>query len=611
MMKKILLALCSLPTFCFAQTFTNSSPIIIHDTAVNIMQITVSGLPTVMDSSFGITSICFDITHTYTGDLRIELISPSGETITLADSKGGGDDNYTATCFQEDALNGWIQDASSPFTGSFFPQNSLNLFNDGQNPNGIWQLKVSDLFAADTGSVNYCSISFGANPPADPVNQGGPCTSANPTGCQCPTPTSTDCDLLPDMTASALIIQNTHTEFPGHITLANATPNIGYGPMEIHGISSCFCDSVPVPCSVTSCPSGSPVTQLVEQTIYHRLNNSMTSYNRPAGTMSYHANHGHTHVDTWASFTLRRPTPDPDARNWPIIGTGNKVSFCLINLGDCSSNLGYCIGDNGNVWSKDSIPNSDFGTVSGCGIDQGIYVGNLDIYNESHNGMGVVFPSTTCNGVVGDYYIVSITDPDNIFLEQNEDNNWVAVPVTLTQQQAGTFASAGFTYTLNNNIISTVANEANPDSVVWNWGDGTSSVTTTASAQHTYSAVGTYIVWSYTYNMCGPSVDADTIFITGVGVNNVEQSLASFKAYPNPAQGNMSLVYTLINASDVKIELFDITGRVVRTLVAENQLAGKYKVGVNKNSLGLSSQNYFARITTGRSTKTIKLTFTE
>ena len=65
---------------------------------------------------------------------------------------------------------------------------------------------------------------------------------------------------------------------------------------------------------------------MVIQRIYHKDGGSMTYFDRPAGTMSYHPTHG-TCVDNWADFTLRRATPDPDSRNWPIIGTGNKQSF--------------------------------------------------------------------------------------------------------------------------------------------------------------------------------------------------------------------------------------------------------------------------------------------
>ena len=94
-------------------------------------------------------------------------------------------------------------------------------------------------------------------------------------GCHCPDGTE-DCDLLPDMTASALIISQQHTETPGLITLSNATPNIGWGPMEIHGSNSCWCDTVNVPCNTVTCPDGSFPKQKLNQTIYHKNGNVIT-----------------------------------------------------------------------------------------------------------------------------------------------------------------------------------------------------------------------------------------------------------------------------------------------------------------------------------------------
>lgn len=255
------------------------------------------------------------------------------------------------------------------------------------------------------------------------------CSIRNPAGCECPDG-SEECDLLPDMTASALTIQNQHYEYPGYLRLSNTTPNIGWGPLEVHGTGSCFCDTDSVPCSTPACPDGSIPKELITQRIYHKSGRIMTYYDRPAGTMSYHPSHRHVHVNNWGAFTLRKDNGDPNPLNWPIVGPGTKMSFCLINTGDCTSDYGSCVDPEGNIITMDDIPNAPFGVVSGCGKDQSIYTGMLDFYNSSLPGMRIDFPNI-CNG---DYHIVSITDPDNYFLESNEDNNWVAVPATLTRQ---------------------------------------------------------------------------------------------------------------------------------------------------------------------------------
>ncbi len=74
----------------------------------------------------------------------------------------------------------------------------------------------------------------------------------------------------------------------------------------------------------------------------------MTSYLHPAGTMTYHPTHGHQHIDNWGIYTLRTSTSDPNPLNWPIIGNGAKLAFCLLDFGSCNSYAGYCHDSLGN-----------------------------------------------------------------------------------------------------------------------------------------------------------------------------------------------------------------------------------------------------------------------
>ncbi|MFN9290423.1 MAG: lysyl oxidase family protein, partial [Planctomyces sp.] len=64
-------------------------------------------------------------------------------------------------------------------------------------------------------------------------------------------------------------------------------------------------------------------------------------------------------------------------------------------------------------------------------ITQGISAGWEDVYSESLDGMWINIPPGTCNG---SYWIVAQVDPQNNFLEEDENNNWTAIPFTLTQQ---------------------------------------------------------------------------------------------------------------------------------------------------------------------------------
>lgn len=606
-MKKLLTFLALFPSLLWAQTFSNSTWTQIPNTNTDIfIPIQVSGLPTNINASFGIAAVCVQITHQFSADLQVRLQSPDGKQVVLVDTKGGNGNGYPNTCFTENATGGWIQLAAPPFNGSYFPQESINIFNDNSDPNGTWNLVLRDVFTpADTGSFHSINITFTMNPPLDPTQSGSGCSTANPSACQCPDGLSTDCDLLPDMTASAMCIAQEHVEYPGNITLSNATPNIGWGPLEIHGSNSCYCDSVPVPCSTSICPNGDYPKQMITQRIYHRDGNNMTFYDRPAGTMTYHPSHGHIHVDNWADFSLRRATSDPDARNWPKIGQGNKQSFCLVNLGDCDSDFGYCVDSAGNPLNKSNIANSDFGTVTGCSLDQGIYVGNLDIYSSGLNGMGIILPSMTCNG---DYYIVSITDPENNMLETNDNNNWVTVPITLTQQSAGSFPAEGYSYTVSNTTVNFLATAVGADSLVWHWGDGSPAETTINTGMvHDFPGIGTYIVRLYAYNQCGPTVTIDTVTIMStVGISSLEP-VVSFKAYPNPTKGIFNLTYSLVNSTHVSMELCDALGKSIAELSSADQVAGKYTVQVDPAAYNLHAGIYFVKLNSGNRNHVVRM----
>lgn len=592
-MQKILLSallFCS-STILNAQTFTHSTGGPIPDTNTEVcFSVTVSGLPTTINSTFGLAEASINLTHTYDGDLKIRLKAPDGTVMLLANNNGGSGNDFTFTYFSMAASTA-IGAGAAPFTGSYIPFNSLNAANNGQNPNGVWQVCVLDEVPADAGNFISFNITFTANPPADPIVT-GPCSVSNGAGCQCPDGISTNCDLLPDMTASAQIIAAQNTETPGLLTLSNATPNIGWGPMEIHGSSSCWCDTVPVACSTPMCPDGSYPKQKLNQTIYHKTGTSITSYDvLTNGMMSYHPTHGHVHVDNWAEFTLRTPTSNPDATTWPIVSTGSKVSFCLINLGDCTSDYGYCRdGNYGPIMTMADIPNSPFGHISGCGNDQGIYVGNLDIYSEGLAGMSIDL-TDVCNG---DYYIVSITDPDNNFIESDETNNWAATPITLTMQTAGPVASFG--YTATGPSIQFTNPPSTTYSYQWYFGDGGTS--TSQNPLYVYSVNGTYAVTLIVTSSTCAAGDTLTqiINVTGVGVNESPVAALGYSVYPNPVQDLMNVSYYLPQSTEAIFEIYNMIGEKVYTLNKGKQDAGRYEFSMNTQHMGLSGGVYVMQL---------------
>lgn len=70
--------------------------------------------------------------------------------------------------------------------------------------------------------------------------------------------------------------------------------------------------------------------------------------------------------------------------------------------------------------------------------------------------------------------------------------------------------------------------------------------------------------------------------------------------YPNPFNPTTTIAYQLASLSDVKLEVFDVLGRKVATLVNARQTAGAYSV--NFNAAAFASGVYFYRLQTGGAT---------
>jgi len=147
----------------FSQSFTGGSGPILDLQTIDI-PLTVSLPQTSIDTiSFGLETVCIDLTHTWLADLTIELVAPDGTTRILASGVGGGDDNMTNTCFNNNGGSP-IQNGVAPFTGTYKPMGQMGAVNNGQDPNGTWYLRINDNYGQDEGQLLSWSVTFGGNP---------------------------------------------------------------------------------------------------------------------------------------------------------------------------------------------------------------------------------------------------------------------------------------------------------------------------------------------------------------------------------------------------------------------------------------------------------------
>ena len=337
-----------------------------------------------------------------------------------------------------------------------------------------------------------------------------PCTTSNATGCSCPDGRDT-CALLPDLTISwdAIInyksgpneyAQTGNGANNGRLRITGSTPNIGYGSFTVRGSNYFLCgtDTIFNSNRNPNCSGGGNPTNLLVQRVYKKEGNTMTYEDRWAGGQTFHPTHGHNHVDDWVTFTLRVEDPNnPDTLSWEIIGDGAKIGFCLMDYGSCSTYSGHCRDiqkyNQGSVLTNTNFPNYGLGGGQyNCSpVEQGISSGFTDIYDEDLDGMWVDIPAGICNGT---YWVVAEVDPLNHFSESNENNNWTAIPITLTQQTPvgnpiAAITSSGKNYLCNNDSVTLTANVAS--SYLWSNGATTRSIVVASAGNYSVEVSST------------------------------------------------------------------------------------------------------------------------
>jgi len=108
------------------------------------------------------------------------------------------------------------------------------------------------------------------------------------------------------------------------------------------------------------------------------------------------------------------------------------------------------------------------------------------------------------------------------------------------------------------------------------------------------------------------SVRYELVLKPGVGVHTEEpasglpESIQLKQNYPNPFNPTTAIAFGVPRAGLVRLEIFDLLGRKVSTLVDSNQPAGEYTITFDASSL--SSGVYIYRLQTGGSILTKKMT---
>ena len=145
---------------------TNATPVPISPGAPSTVtsRITVSGLGDAVVEDVDVT---VDIEHSWTGDLMISLLNPSGQRVVLSDRRGGRRDDFRGTVFDSDASLP-ITSGTPPFRGTFRPEGNLADFRN-RPADGDWTLEIRDRAFQDGGRLRRWSLAITTAAPPEPA----------------------------------------------------------------------------------------------------------------------------------------------------------------------------------------------------------------------------------------------------------------------------------------------------------------------------------------------------------------------------------------------------------------------------------------------------------
>jgi hypothetical protein len=97
--------------------------------------------------------------------------------------------------------------------------------------------------------------------------------------------------------------------------------------------------------------------------------------------------------------------------------------------------------------------------------------------------------------------------------------------------------------------------------------------------------------------------------VVGVTDTPREQRL-DIRAYPNPFNPEITITYSIPNPGWISLHIYDVKGRLLKTLINKPQSRGEFKVnwdGRNHNGQRVGSGVYFYKLTAKNFTKTKKM----
>lgn len=143
----------------------------------------------------------------------------------------------------------------------------------------------------------------------------------------------------------------------------------------------------------------------------------------------------------------------------------------------------------------------------------------------------------------------------------------------------------------------------------WHWDFGDNTTSSQEDPYHIYANNGSYIVTLTTYNDCGDSATFSQqviINVPNLSINDPDGQLNTVNVFPNPSDGLIQFVYLHEVTSQVVLQVFDQSGRVVYSDMYQNGVNAAESVDLRH----LPQGSYFMRLQAGDQVSHHKLIIT-
>lgn len=138
-----------------AVEFTWQGASVLRDASFFSQTITTIPLRVNSDLTIADLNVRVNIDHTWDSDLRLMLVSPTGQRVPLFQRRGDAGDNVYATF--DDQAPTHVRDGVAPYAGAFRPEAPLSKLT-GESARGVWLLRIADAAWGDIGVIREFSL---------------------------------------------------------------------------------------------------------------------------------------------------------------------------------------------------------------------------------------------------------------------------------------------------------------------------------------------------------------------------------------------------------------------------------------------------------------------